>query len=278
MTQNKSYETAGMDSLEVGSNSPIGGMFTSAIASGKALADDGELYDSVQTAVDNATGIVFVGEGTFNESVTISTQGLTLQGSGNSTVIDSNGQGIGTSIRLDASNVTLSNFKIEAGIRDGIRTESAISGISIRNITVTDWGDDNAAIDLIDTTVATDCIISNCLVDGGTVNTARAIRGGKRSIVTGCQVVNMNNYDGITARSDSIVANCIVDVVGRYGIAISDDSIAIGNRVLNAGDAGINTGSLDGIVANNRVSDSGNTDLSLDSTTTNDDNKTGSAN
>jgi len=80
--------------------------FADALA-GQALADDGNLYSSVQTAVDNATGWVFVGPGTFNENVTISTQGLTLEGCGYDTLID--GGTIGSAITLSAADITVKN-------------------------------------------------------------------------------------------------------------------------------------------------------------------------
>lgn len=63
------------------------GLPAHAIEHGKAWADNGQLYDTVQSAVDNASDTVLVGPGIFAENVDISTT-ITLTGSGVGTVID----------------------------------------------------------------------------------------------------------------------------------------------------------------------------------------------
>jgi len=92
--------------IAVGGNSPVTAMLANSLKERKPLADTGELYDSIQAAENDASAFIFVPPGTFNESVTIDTAGLTLLGSGRATHISG-----GSS---DAIVITSSNISVEA--------------------------------------------------------------------------------------------------------------------------------------------------------------------
>jgi len=64
----------------------VGGKFAETVAEGKALADDGNVYDSIQEAENNASSWVKVGPGDFRESVTNDTLTATMQLSGDGEV------------------------------------------------------------------------------------------------------------------------------------------------------------------------------------------------
>lgn len=276
MTQNKSYETAGIDSLEVGGNSPIGGMFTSAIASGKALADDGELYDSVQTAVDNATGIVFVGEGTFNENVTISTAGLTLQGSGYDTLID--GGTTGYAVSVSAKNVVVSNVSVKTDPNGITVINPSANNIKFNSVNIREGGSDGINLFGADFCTVKNCRISSCSVgiDGDETS---------KSIITNNTITDVSGIAillGDDAHGDNIVARNIIVNPSNHGIGVSNnDNIIIGNRIQNAVNNGLaDFGGFDDIYANNRISDSGSSDIDTVSASGEvlDDNKTGPSN
>lgn len=271
MTQNKSYETAGMDSLEVGGNSPISGMFTSAIASGKALADDGEVYDSVQTAVDNATGIVFVGEGTFNESVTINTSGLSLVGSGYNTLID--GGSNGAAVNINAQNVTVRNLSVDSN-SIGIDTDSLADSFTITHLWTRNIGGDAILI-----RNGNDWIISNVRIAPHADEGIQTFGGADRGIIENCSVSGGRN--GIFVSSDDvIVSNSVVSESSTWGIDIrGNDCIVGGNQVIDPQtNDGVSLRSIDSILFNNRISlPSGSPYREIDGNgnNTTDDNKTG---
>lgn len=262
-----------MDSLELGGNNPIYSFLTSAIASGKALADDGKAYDSVQNAVDNASGLVIVGPGTFNESITISTAGLTLIGVGEDTII--NGTGLGDAVNSTANNVTVKNLTVQ--------TDSSYNGVTLAG--------DNSTVQNVSCiggesgvyTTGSGCIVTNCKMTGASSYGVWADTA--RTIISSCVVDgdNQSTYCGLFTRADDcIISNCVVFDAGTPGIQLGrPDNICIGNRVINAGDNGIYlSGADDSLAANNRVSDSTNADISTANSSGSvlDDNKTGASN
>lgn len=280
MPQNKYFGDAGLDSLEVGGNNPIFSFLTSTMASGKALADDGKAYDSVQDAENAASSFVLVGPGTFSESVTIDTAGLTLAGAGYDTLID--GGTTGTAITIDATDVSVLNLSVQttAGAGNsfvGIGSGASANSGKLVNVTVRD--SDSHGINPTDGDYWR---ISNCTVesaDGKGIDTD----GPENTVISHCIVQSGVSDDGILTRGDdSIVANCIVVGVADDGIyLLNNDNIGIGNRIHNAGATGFDIGpnSTDSICANNRISDSGGSDINNQgSGTVLDDNQTGASN
>jgi len=253
------------------------------VSAGEALADDGNTYASVQTAVDNATGWVFVGPGTFNESVTISTAGLTLEGSGYDTLIDSGSSG--NSITINSDNCTINSVSVSND--SGSSTNEVGVEINGQNITV-------------ENTTIRDSDFRGFEVNGSgaTVTGCKVERSDAESIfiqgteaIVSSNVFSSSNSDGgsgatsvylvgSNSSDNSIVVNNIVRDSGQDGIELrSVDCVVIGNRVINSSLDGILIASADTIVANNRVSDSGGTDINDSGTgTVLDSNKTGASN
>jgi hypothetical protein len=118
------------------------GIISQAIQHGKVWADNGEMYESVQNAVDNASAYVFVGVGTFNESVSISTNGLSVVGCGNpATVI--NGGTTGPGIDITASDVDIRTLQAATASGGGssnpaINVASGANRVHIEQVRVVD--------------------------------------------------------------------------------------------------------------------------------------------
>jgi len=265
--------------IAVGGNSPVTAMLANSLKERKPLADTGELYDSIQAAENDASAFIFVPPGTFNESVTIDTAGLTLLGSGRATLI--NGGTSGDAITIGVSNVTVSNLSVQttAGAGNtyrGVLASTGANRCTIRNVTVRD--SDNAGIEF---QAGADHTVVNCTVensDGNGIYTT----GSPRCIIIGNLLTNNGgdqNDSGIDIRSnDTIAVNNIVQNSAQHNVYIgpaADDSLIGGNRLINGGDHGIRDRAVDSILFNNRVSDATNGDISSDNNGTLDGNLTG---
>jgi len=247
------------------------------VSVGEALADDGNTYSSVQDAVNAASGWVFVGPGTFNETVSISTNGMTVEGVGDDTVIDSTGVTYGVE---PTDNTTIRNVKFigERGVN-----------LSSSNTTIEDCLFEN---------------LSSLPVSASSTATPRT-----GNVVTNCRMINCGSRIEYQDVEKSVISNNIIVGSGSFGIKVvgvgssaddniiannvikdstdsgmrqeGQDTIIIGNRVINAGDIGINNtfGADNSIIANNRVSDSTNSDIADGSSgTVLDGNLTGASN
>lgn len=248
------------------------------VSLGEALADDGNRYSSVQTAVDSASGWVFVGPGTFNESVTINTAGLTLEGCGRDTLID--GGTIGEAITMVGDNVTVQKLRVTSDIgtgNDGIRVTG--DGCVVKQVIANNIGDAGISV------FSSDCIVTNCRSSNVGQHNISLFNSGNRNIVTNNVLKDAGVYSMILDINDgggnnSIIAGNICTDSSNDGIMINgNDNTAIGNRVINSGDDGIGINGIDNIVANNRISDSTNSDITDGGTgTVLDDNLTGPSN
>jgi parallel beta-helix repeat protein len=241
--------------IAVGGNSPVTAMLANSLKERKPLADTGELYDSIQAAENDASAFIFVPPGTFNESVTIDTAGLTLLGCGRASLI--NGGTIGDAINITADNVTVESLSVETtagggNLHNGITVDTGGDSCTFSNIHVTQSDNDGFFI-----SDGADHSVENCYVENADDRPIQSQR--PRTLVTGCVVEN--SAGGIRLDSDaddSIVANCIVRDSSGNGINLKPtggDCIAIGNRVDNTAQDGIGTNSDDNIIANNRISD-----------------------
>jgi pectin methylesterase-like acyl-CoA thioesterase len=85
----------------------------SSLLDNKALADDGNVYDTIQGAVDAASSWVRVGPGTFSESVSISSANLTLVGSGRDTLVSETDSTSDNAILSDSDGVVVKNIAVE---------------------------------------------------------------------------------------------------------------------------------------------------------------------
>lgn len=249
--------------------------FADVVSQGEVLADNGEIYTSVQTAVNNSSGFVFVGPGTFNESVTIDTAGLTLVGAGVDTEISPT---TGTAITVGASNTTIKNISCRS--EDDYAVYTTYSGTTIKNITAsTDVTDGIDGIYAKDTTIVSNCTILESGDNGIYFNDHQSSIAHSNNIENANRGIYMERGGGYIA-SANVITN------PRFaGIAFNtsgSDNVAIGNRVHTSDDVGIivnGAGNYDNIVANNRVSDSTNADIDdSGSGTVLDDNLTGPSN
>jgi hypothetical protein len=243
--------------------------FADALA-GKALADNGTLYNSVQSAVDNATGFVFVGPSTFNESVTISIEGLMLMGSGEDTLID--GGTIGDAVTVQASEVVMRNFSAQTANGSGVAIQSQSPQCLAEKIVVK-----QSAGDAIQSASDETSVIS-CRTEPGV--SGRGIdMDGQRCLISD-NICDSPSSDGMKVRSDSVIVDNIISNSGRIGIqGIADDYLIGGNRIIGAAQDGILVDGTDNIIFNNRVSDSSNFDIDDNGTNTLlDGNKTGPSN
>ena len=228
------------------------GVLIKALKEEKPMADDGRTYDTIQQAERAASSWVFVPPGTYNEGVEIKTDELTLQGCGYNSLIVA---GAGVGLEINAENVTVENLRVEASSDDAIRVNEGRGILS--NITVEEV--QNVAIQMYSETTVT-----NCTLSGGGYS--------MRFWDDNCIVANCVMDDGSTHTlaidsSNNIIANNIIKNAGNDNIIINSggysNQIIVGNRVINAGRRGVdtNTDSTDTIIANNRVSDSGEEDI-----------------
>jgi hypothetical protein len=218
----------------------VDGRFSETIAEGKALADSGEVFGSIQDAVDAASSYVRVGPGTFRESVNIDTPGLSLVGSGERTLID--GGSTGGAIVTNATNVVI----------DSVKTTNTSDGIA-------DGGGPGVFLS------ATGCVLQNSVAD--ITNDLGVSIDSDSCVVHNCRI-NGSDGEGIYTfgGNDVIFSNNIVTNVGRSGLRVGkkNNVIMINNIIRNPGSFGIRVGGNDCIVIGNRIIDSSPNGISLD--------------
>jgi hypothetical protein len=247
------------------------------------LADTGELYDTVQEAENAASAFVFVPPGTFTESVTINTSGMTLLGCGNATTI--NGSTVGTAITSNASNITIENLSVKttAGAGNSIHaigTGASSTELTVKSVTVTE--SDNNGIFITNGTdnIVINCTVENCDANGIQFNGTSPVR----NRVIGNTLINCAGDGSIKFGGDQddgvISHNMVFDSQGNNGIVCNGNDNTVGsNRVDNSPGNGIFIGGIDNILYNNRISDSSSQDIDNNGTnTTLDGNLTGASN
>jgi parallel beta-helix repeat protein len=263
----------------LGSNPLTHGLLTTALSEGEVLADDGYVYSSIQSAENAASNWLFIGPGTFNEEVTVTTTGLNMTGTGRSTTIyGEQSTDFTAALKIESSDVTVSNMDVETLV-DGNVTRYAVyttgSDSVIDSVRVPNADGDGFRIN------STGSVVSNCRVDQNNQNiNIRLINDRTRCINSVSLNANSNGIVGIGA--EHIIANCVSVGNNGSGITLNDgfDSIVLNNRVHSNGSHGIDMFSgADCIIANNRVSSNSSTDISDQGTNTVlDSNLTGAAN
>lgn len=257
--------------------SSVSGKFATALSNGQALADDGVLYDSVQTAENNATDYLFIGQNTFNENLVIQTPSLSVVGTGRGSLIDA-GTTNNPTIEVQSDNVRIRNLAVRNNPNDG---NDGISTVS-------------ADTTVIDSVSILDADFSG--VSGGNntrinnLKSSIAVSLGSGNILTNSRVESTNN-DGIFATTDCIVSNNIIKNAGSTGVktgGASDnakitnniilspsqnglgldgtETIAIGNQIINAGNFGIYGRELNQIISGNVVKSAANDGVRLTGT------------
>lgn len=247
----------------------VDGRLAQAVAEGKILADDGNVYDDPNNARNNAGSWIKIGPGRF-DGIFVDVDGLTVLGSGRQTIIDGNS---GNAFRVEANDVTIRNLVARNNQTAGVVTLRQASGsrLTVDSVYITEGDEPIRASNKL---VLVNSRIENCASRISTTGAARHIFANNRIRSIG----NRGLYMG----EDSIaVGNHISDSSDAMGSVVlwNDDSIAIANRVERSRTNGIRIEGADCIVANNRVSDSANSDISDNGTgTVLDANLTGSAN
>jgi parallel beta-helix repeat protein len=208
--------------------------------------------------------------------VTISTAGLTLEGSGTGTIIEG---GTNDVITVSAQNVSVKSLVVADG-GDGVVINS--SNCSVSNIT----SDDTNNTGEVSTTILVEgdnCRVKSCkAVESSWIVKVGASTNTNSAIISNCFGDGcFRGYEFGDNSSDCILSNCISVNASDNGIQVtSSDNIVVSNRVNASGDDGVLIlGGLDNILANNRISDSANQNIdNNEGTTVLDDNLTGPAN
>ena len=228
----------------------VDGKFAQTVSEGKALADDGNVYDSIQDAVDAASSWVKIGPGTFNESININNAGLTVKGSGERTIID----GENNVVNISSNDVVVAGFTVygqSSSFSRGV-TSSGVR-VHIHNIRIAEA--ENEAINVS----GSDNTVSNCYIeDAG--NRMLRVNDAPRVIITGCTLEDtQNRVSGAMLAleelsDDGVVAHNIIKNTDEAGIrAETNDSMFYGNIIYKS-DSGIYISGTDNIVVNNRIS------------------------
>jgi hypothetical protein len=218
--------------------------------------------------VNNASSFVRVGPGEFRESVTINTAGLTLEGSGERTLID--GEQSGDAIKVSASDVTIQNLSAQTSnggdIAINIPVESD-TGASVLNVLIPESGDEGINIRGNGGLIA-GTTIENVAQRGIFCNkNLSTLAGGDRVIVTNCIISDCGSSAILTQGGENVISNCICRGTGSHGIVNSgNDAIVIGNRIDNTVNNGIDNSNNDTILANNRISNTGGSGIFDDGT------------
>lgn len=273
-TEKRIYEKLrAFDGFEFNGYDPVDSSIASVLQQGEVLADDGEQYEAIQTAVDQADSWVFVGPGTYYENVVIDTDGFTLQGAGYDTYID--GGAVDHAVTTYGENTRISHIRVATDAsgpsgNDGISVESSANGSTVDSCYTEE------ARETLVNVLADDCVVTNCNASGCLDQCIRSV--GTRCIVSNNNLDGQGNGpNGINLGEDSIaVNNVIIDCTDGINIT-GNDSLCGGNRIINSSSDGIYTAATDCIIFNNRISggginDSGGTGILVEG------NLTGSAN
>lgn len=230
----------------------------------KAVDDRGATHDKVQDALDNADEFVFIGPGTFEEQVTISTAGLTVHGAGEGTLIDGTD---GRPIEIDASNVTLGMVSAENDLAGGANNSNCVhvtngsDNVVIRLVRVVE--SDGRGIRVVgENAVVTNCVVHNTDSDG--INFVGSCRDG---VCVANQVTNANDAIQISGRRVTVVGN-VADDSGAHGIDVSDQSnVIVGNTISSPSSDGIRDQGTETVIVGNAMQSVGGTNINISSAT-----------
>lgn len=152
----------------------VGGKFAETVSEGKALADDGNVYNTIQRAVDNAQSWVKVGPGTHSSStINVREPELSIIGSGKGRTTLKDG------IIVESENVTISDLKIDDSKYIGVGDEKSLievndNGCSIHSV-IADYRNIDTYITFLIS--AGDFLMTNCRFKGESNRSAFSVRG-----------------------------------------------------------------------------------------------------
>lgn len=223
----------------------------------KAVDDRGATHDRIQDAVDNATAFVFIGPGTFNENVTITTDGLEIRGAGTGTVIDG---GTGRPVEVDANNVNVEKVAVQntlgANNDNTLHVATGADNVTIRMVRVN--RSDSRGIRVVgDNAIVTNCVVRDTESDG--INFTGSCEDG---ICQGNQVVSgAADAIQISGVRCTVVGN-VCDSSTNHGIDVFDDAnVIVANSINNASMDGINDNGTGTVIACNTIT--GSTDSAI---------------
>lgn len=255
------------------------GQATKALAQPQAdsvYADDGNFYNTIGDALNNATSYVSIGPGTFNENLTVTTDDMTIEGVGESTVID--GGDSSPAVTIDARNVTISNLSaitdrpgsqnaIEvttngdkakvyniAGIvagESGIYTDGTPFKVTIRDCDIEAVGSGSPSIEMKG---------NDSLIEGVIDNAGNIAVSGQSSNIVNCRVNTTSNLPAIELDgSFCIASNNQVDTDNGDGILVANGSVRcqVHNNMIFTGAIGIVLNDADCRATENTIIGSG---------------------
>lgn len=250
----------------------VDGRYAQTVAEGKILTDAGELYEDPETAANNAGSWMKFGPGTFYSDIQ-EFGTITILGSGYQTVLRPKFSDYEVMF-LQGDNIHVANLRI-TGFTDSnaVHLDTAASGTIFENV----WFEDGDNYCM--TGSQPDVIVHNCHFE----DVFAGIHvGDPRKTVRNCEFENVYGKAAISPGHDTIFANNILKNCGpNSGSAAvaSSDCMYIGNRLIDSTNDGLYVNGVDNIIANNRISDSGNLDIQDQGTgTVLDGNITGPAN
>lgn len=200
---------------------------------------DGDLeFTNIQDAVDAADSSVIVGPGTYDESVLVEKDGLTIRGVGqDATIING---GVGSGVFLSGTNLHLRDMTVNSdpgGNNSAVfvtdRLGQTNHSVSVTRVTVNESGSHGIHADGATNTRVTECTLAP--PSGGVIS-----QSGIR--------YSVNTVDG------TLIGNFTSAGVTDDGIAIlSDNTTVFGNQCFNGGRHGVNHIGDDGLVGFCRV-------------------------
>jgi parallel beta-helix repeat protein len=250
--------------IQVGEQNPVNAMLAQSLRTGKPLADDGALHNSIQEAEYAANSFVFVPPGTFNEHVDIHTDGLRIAGCGRSTIIDGTD---GYSIQIYSADNIIENLSVTNQTSSGYAIET-VSGSGATSGTIQDIYIDNVNYRGIYASEGSNWTIRNIISNNSGDTAIQPIV--PNTIVSNCIIRGTGRHGITVAGNGCIVSNCYISDSGdgRGIYSVDDNCILIGNRIHNSSLDGLEVQGANCIVANNRISDSNDQGISDQGTST----------
>lgn len=229
----------------------VDGLYAETVAEGKVLASDGNVYEDIREAVNNATSWAKAGPGTFYNQPYITDDSFLLVGSGKRTILK--GGGRKTCVKADANDVMVRGMTIQSSEgKDGIGFSNGTGDHYVMDCLIEDCrypilGNGSNRVQVLDNT------IRNC------TNRMTLTLGSNHRVLDNT-IKNIGNR-GVYVGDNSIVAYNIVKDSGdpnKYGAITlwGESCICYANRVINAGGSGIYLNAGNNVVVNNRISGS----------------------
>lgn len=232
----------------------VDGRYAETVDEGKILTASGELYEDPATANDNSGSWMKFGPGTFYSDIQ-EFGTTTILGSGYQTVLRPKSSSFEVMF-LQGDNIHVANLRITGfNNHNAIHLDGNGSGTVFENV----WFEDGDEYCM--TGRQSDVIIHNCHFKDVL---AGIYVGYPRMVVSNCTFNNVYGNSVINPGHETILTNSVLegcgDMNGSAAVA-SADCVYIGNRVIDSANDGIYVNGPDNIIANNRISDSGSTDI-----------------